>query len=155
MIAWTRDVDGDLDNLSDCELFTRTWNEGAGAWGPITRRTTDVIQDRNARLALNDAGTAYCVWQRGDDLVMDVGFSGSPTIVRADSTTLGFSDLSVSLSPGGNVVVLWGEMEKTVPTPITASLTPHRPPGAWTPSFPKTPIWSVPSPRLGTQWATS
>ena len=110
--AWTRDLDGNLDDLNDSELLSRTWSETSGSWGTVTRHTNDALYDRNARLALDDAGTAYCLWQRGDNLVMDVNFSGNPTVVRTDSASLGFSDVSVMLSPGGNVVALWQEMNQ-------------------------------------------
>jgi hypothetical protein len=110
--AWTRDVDGNLDDLNDSELFYRTWNEAGGSWGPVTRHTNDALNDRNARVALDANGTTYCLWQRGDNLVMDVNFSGTPSVVRSDSSSLGFSDLSVMLSPGGNVVALWQEMNQ-------------------------------------------
>lgn len=108
--AVTRDLDGNLDDFNDSELFYRVWNEGTGTWGSLTRHTTDVINDRNVKLAVGAAGDAYCIWQRGDDLMMDVNFSGTPSIVRPDSGTFGFSDLALTVGPAGNVAVIWQEM---------------------------------------------
>ncbi|MBE7493722.1 MAG: hypothetical protein HS117_02135 [Verrucomicrobiaceae bacterium] len=108
--AVTRDLDGNLDDFNDSELFYRVWNEGAGAWGTLTRHTTDAINDRNVKLAVGGAGDAYGIWQRGDDLVMDVNFSGTHSIVRPDSGTFGFSDLALTVGPDGNVAVIWQEM---------------------------------------------
>jgi len=112
VMAITRDMDGNLDDFSDCELFYRVFDVLSGTWGALTRHTTDAIHDRNARLALDAAGNIYCVWQRGDDLVMEQNFSGSPTQVRPDSATLGFSDFALTVGPGGNVVAVWQEMNE-------------------------------------------
>ena len=50
------------------------------------------------------------VWQQGSDLVMDHNFAGTPTPVRANSTSMGFADYSLTLGPGGNLIVLWEDM---------------------------------------------
>jgi hypothetical protein len=112
VLAITRDMDGDLDDFSDCELFYRVFDAGTGTWGALTRHTTDAVHDRNARVALDSSGNIYCVWQRGDDLVMDKNFSGTQTQVRPDSATLGFSDFALTVGPGGNVVAVWQEMNE-------------------------------------------
>ncbi len=111
VLVLTRTMTG-AEDLSDTELFFKIWDEGAGAWGPLTRHTTDAVADRNAQAAIGPNGDIYCVWQRGDDLVMDVDFSGNPAVVRPDSGTFGFSDLAVTVGPDGNVVVLWQEMSQ-------------------------------------------
>ncbi len=41
VFAVTRDLDGNLDDFTDSELFYRVWNEGTGTWGSLTRHTTD------------------------------------------------------------------------------------------------------------------
>jgi hypothetical protein len=112
VLAITRDMDGNLDDFSDCEMFYRTFDVGTGTWSALTRHTTDAIHDRNARVALDASGNIYCVWQRGDDLVMDKNFSGTPGQVRPDSGTLGFSDFALTVGPGGNVVAVWQEMDE-------------------------------------------
>lgn len=100
------------EDLSDTELFFKIWDEETGFWSGLTRHTVDAVSDRNAQVAFGPNGDIYCVWQRGGDLVMDVNFSGNPTMVRPDSGTLGFSDLAVTVGPEGNVVVLWQEMSQ-------------------------------------------
>ncbi|HPA21278.1 MAG TPA: CARDB domain-containing protein [Verrucomicrobiae bacterium] len=108
--CWTRDMDGDLDDTADTELFYRIFDAGSGLWGAAVRHTTDAVADRNARVAVDGSGAIYPVWQRGGDLVIDRGFAGSPSSVRPDSTTMGFADFALTVGPGDNVLVLWGEM---------------------------------------------
>ncbi len=109
---WSRDLDGNFDDFSDAELFYRVWDESGGAWGPAVQYTTDTIHDRNAELAVSNTGNLYCVWQRGADLVMDVNFAGAPSVIRTDTETLGFADYALTLGPGGNLLVLWQEMNE-------------------------------------------
>ncbi len=108
--ALTRDLDGDFDDLTDGELFYLVWDEVAGTWGPLTRLTTDSLQDRNVNLAIDSSGAIYAIWQRGDDLVMDVNFSGTPVVVRGDANGFGFSDIALTVGPAGNIVAIWSEM---------------------------------------------
>ena len=112
VFALVKDPDGDLEDDSGAELYHLTWDEVGGSWSPITRYSNDAIYDRNVKLALDASGNVYCLWQRGDDLVMDVNFSGTPEIVRPESTTAGFSDINLSVGPAGNVVVVWQEMNE-------------------------------------------
>ncbi|MGC9450039.1 MAG: CARDB domain-containing protein [Oceanipulchritudo sp.] len=109
---WSRDLDGNLDDYSDSELFYRVWVESSGLWLPTAQYTTDSVHDRNAELTMDPAGNAYAVWQRGTDLVMDVNFAGTPSVVRPDTETLGFADYALTLGPGGNLLVLWQEMNE-------------------------------------------
>lgn len=108
--CWTRDVDGNLDDLSDSELFYRIFDGVSGLWGAAVRHTTDAVSDRNARVAVDGSGHAFPAWQRGTDLVIDKDFTGPPSPVRPDSTTMGFADFALTVGPGGNVLVLWQEM---------------------------------------------
>ncbi len=110
VVVITKGLNGAQDDMSDSELFYRVWSEQSGTWGALTRHTTDGVSDRNARVAIGLAGDVYCLWQSGENLVMDVNFSGTPSLVREDSGTFGFSDLALAVGPGGNVVVIWQEM---------------------------------------------
>lgn len=109
---WSRDMDGNLDDFSDAELFYRVWVESSGLWLPAVQFTSDSVYDRNAELAMDPAGNVYAIWQRGDDLVMDVNFAGTPSVVRLETDTLGFADYALTLGPGGNLLVLWQEMNE-------------------------------------------
>lgn len=110
VIALTRDMDGNMNDLGDAELFYRIWDNDTNAWGSLTRHTSDSTKDRNAKVAVNTSGGIYCVWHRGDDLVMDRDFAGAPSAVRPDSVTMGFSDFALSVGWGGNLVAVWQEM---------------------------------------------
>jgi hypothetical protein len=109
---WSRDMDGDMDDFSDAELFYREYAAAAAPWGPVVRHTNDTVHDRNAELAIDPTGNIYAIWQRGGDLVMDVNFAGTPAVVRPDTDTLGFADYALTLGPGGNLLVIWQEMNE-------------------------------------------
>jgi hypothetical protein len=103
--AWTQDLDGDLGNNADQELYYVRWN-GSG-WGAAVRATEDDVADRNVRAAVSESGATYMVWQRGPDLVLDRDFAMTPTVARADSETVGFADYAMTLGPTGNLVLIW------------------------------------------------
>lgn len=105
-----RDLDNDRATEGDTELFHRVWNETTASWGVLTRYTNDALADRSAKVAVDATGQVYALWQRGTELVMDRNLAGTPSPVRADAATAGFSDFILTLAPGGNVVVLWPEM---------------------------------------------
>ncbi len=108
--VWSQDEDGDLNDFSDTELYYRIWSETAGTWGTATRYTNNAVSDRNASVVVGSPGFVYVVWQHGNDLVMGRNLTGVPSMVRADSTGMGFADFSVALGPYANVIVLWEEM---------------------------------------------
>jgi len=109
---WSKDMDGNLDDSTDSDLFYRIWDEGTGAWGTETRYTNDAIADKFAKVKLDSSGNIYPVWQKGTALVLDKNFAGVPVSVRPDSTSAGFADVALSVGPGGNVVVIWQEMSE-------------------------------------------
>jgi hypothetical protein len=112
---WSKDVDGNLDDSTDSDLFYRIWDEGTGAWGTETRYTNDAIADKFVKVKLDSSGNIYPVWQKGTALVLDKNFAGVPVSVRPDSTSAGFADVALSVGPGGNVVVIWQEMSEFGP----------------------------------------
>ncbi|MBX3731408.1 MAG: hypothetical protein KF791_02300 [Verrucomicrobiae bacterium] len=106
--VWSRDLDGDLENSADAELFYRNFD--GVAWGPVTRRTTDSVADRNPRAWVDAAGRAFVVWNQADRLMLDRDFAGTPTVVREAADSLGVADFALTGGPGGNVVLIWQEM---------------------------------------------
>ncbi len=106
----SRDLENDRATEGDTELFHRVWNETNATWSALTRYTNDALADRSAKVAVDATGQVYALWQRGTELVMDRNLTGTPSAVRTDAATAGFSDFLLTLSPGGNVVVLWQEM---------------------------------------------
>lgn len=105
--AWTQDLDGNLADNSDQEVFYAAWD--GTAWSAATRLTNDTIADQNLRAAVAPSGDVSLVWQRGSDLVLDRNFAGSPTIARPGSQTVAFADYALTLGPGGNLVLIWQE----------------------------------------------
>jgi len=112
VFLFARDLDGDLDTDTDTELFYRVWDEVSLMWQPEERLTDDMEYDRNAKVVVDSNGSVFCAWQRGNDLVVDRDFSGTPTTIRSDSESLGFSDFSMTVGPSGTVVILWQEMNE-------------------------------------------
>jgi len=108
--VWSRDLDGDLADTSDSELFYRDFD--GVAWGPVTRRTTDSAADRNPRAWVDAAGRAFVVWNQADRLMLDRDFAGTPTVVREAADSLGVTDFALTGGPGGNLVLIWQEMSE-------------------------------------------
>jgi len=106
--AWTRDLDGELTNATDQQVFYCEWSDGS--WGASTQFTTNALGNSNARVAVSPAGDAYLVWRQGSNLVMSVNFAPATSLVRADSQTAGFADYALALGPAGNLVLIWQEM---------------------------------------------
>lgn len=108
--AWSVDMDGNTDDSADAELFYRLYNATSGEWSPITRHTNDAVQDNHLHAVVDAAGNVYTVWNRNGDLVMDVNFNGTPTLVREGSEGPGVADFALTIGPGGNLALLWQEM---------------------------------------------
>jgi len=108
--AWTVDMNDEAEGYEASEVFYRLYNATTGIWGAVTRHTTDAVPDRNARVVLDAAGNVYAVWSRNDDLVMDVNFAGTPSVVRTGSTDMGFEDFAATIGPAGNLALIWQKM---------------------------------------------
>lgn len=108
--VWTVDMDGNTDNSADAELYYRLYDATTGIWSPAVRHTTDAVVDHHAKAVVDAAGNAYAVWNRGGDLVMDVNFAGTPSVVRSGAGTLGVADFALTIGPAGNLALIWQEM---------------------------------------------
>ncbi len=106
--VWARDMDEALTNSASQQLFGCEWTQGA--WGLTTQLTADALGNRNARAAVDASGNVFLVWQKGDNLVLSTNLAAHAALVRADSTTAGFTDCAVTMGPAGNLVVVWQEM---------------------------------------------
>lgn len=108
--AWSVDMDGNTEDSSDAELFYRLYNANTSEWGPITRHTADEVKDNHVHAVVDAAGNVYTVWNRNGDLVMDVNFNGTPSVVREGNEGLGVADFALTIGPGGNLALIWQEM---------------------------------------------
>ncbi len=106
VLAWGRDLDGDLTTPNDSEIFYCKWENGS--WGTPVRMTTNVTPDTNVRVAVGSTGDTHLVWRAGSDLGWSLNF-GVPVVARAGADTSGFADFALTVGPGGNVVLLWQE----------------------------------------------
>ncbi len=99
------DGDGDLGTGSDGEVAYATW-DGA-AWSALTPLTSDAITDSHPALAYDAAGAPVVVWLRGADLVQQVGWTGTPAVVRPASTSGAFLDFDLVGAADGGLALLW------------------------------------------------
>ena len=111
VFMWGQDVDGNLANTTDTELFYRMM-DASSIWGATTRLTNDAIPDINARVLLDSSGDVFTVWKRGGDLVMQRDLAGIPLVLRADSGSVGATDFTLALGPNGNLLVIWQDMSE-------------------------------------------
>lgn len=107
--VWTRNADNTWTNGS--ELCYRLWTNSA--WGAAATYVTDNSTNRNARAAVSTNGDIYVVWQKETNLVMDVNFSGTSSLVRGDSHTAGFEGYELTpVGPEGHLALIWHEMNE-------------------------------------------
>ncbi|MEO5913339.1 MAG: CARDB domain-containing protein [Luteolibacter sp.] len=113
---WSQDGDGNLEDDSDTELYYRIFDAGTGFWGNVQRYTNDTIADTDVKVQVAANGTFYLVWRRGGDMVMDRNFvffgnflifNPIRTVVRTESTGMGFSDFTLTLGPTGQLLLIW------------------------------------------------
>jgi hypothetical protein len=110
-LVYVRDMDGDLEDLSDTELFYSTF-DGA-TWSLPLRLTDDTLPDAAPSLAYDAAGVLHLLWLRDDVLV---GLTGSwdPTAVvplLEDATQGGFLGFELTRDPGGNLALVWQQID--------------------------------------------
>ncbi len=108
-LVLARDTDGDLLTGADTELYYATY-DGAAWLGP-TPLTHDAITDTSPALGYTADGEPIIVWRRGDALVMQRGWSGTPTPVRPDSTSGAFLDFDLAAAPDGNLALIWQALD--------------------------------------------
>jgi len=108
--VWSVDMDGNTDDSADAELYYRLFNATTDTWGPTVRHTTDAVVDHHAKAVVDAAGNVYAVWNRNGDLVMDVNFAGTPSVVRSGAGTMGVADFALTIGPAGNLALIWQEM---------------------------------------------
>ena len=107
--VWTVDADGDATDVSDSDLFYRTFSSTTQAWGPTGQATQDAVKDTDARVVVNSAGEAVVLWNKNGDLVMQKDFAGTPSLVKADASNLGLADITLTAAPQGHLAMIWQE----------------------------------------------
>jgi hypothetical protein len=108
--VWSVDMDGDTDDSTDAELFYRLYDTSTDTWGETVRHTNDGVADHHAKAVVDAAGNVYAIWNRNGDLMMDVNFAGTPSMVRSGAGTQGVVDFALTIGPAGNLALIWQEM---------------------------------------------
>ncbi len=108
--VWSRDLDGQVTNANDQQVFCREWTNGT--WAAIKQVTTNNVGNQNARAAVSPSGDLYLLWQRGTNLVMNQNFAPLLTVVRDNALAIGMADYTLTFSPVGNPLFIWQEMSQ-------------------------------------------
>lgn len=106
-MVFSRDMDGDLADQSDNELFYSLYD--GLTWSAPVAFTGDVVTDTLPALAYDPAGNLHVVWLRDGALVW-LKNSWDVTAVqtiRSDSGEGGVLDFSFSRAPDGNLALVW------------------------------------------------
>lgn len=104
-LVWTQDADADPEIVTDTELWSMSWD--GSTWSSPVQHTTDAIADDNAHVVISEGGDVFATWMHDKDLVMDRNFSGTTSIVRADSTDGGISDYTLTVGPQDRLLAMW------------------------------------------------
>jgi hypothetical protein len=100
--AYTRESDLATSSTLDTEVYYTQYN--GSSWSTVERLTNNGVLDDSIRAAVTATGKTYLVWQMGSDLVMNQDFETTTSLVRANSTSMGFMDFA--LAP--NADEIWG-----------------------------------------------
>jgi hypothetical protein len=108
MLAYTRDMDGDLETIEDGEIFYNTFVFENAVWSQAFQLTDDHVPDISPRVMYGADDMFELVWLRGDSLVRLTDWNaGSYEVIRQESRSVTFSDFKTALDPDGHLVVLW------------------------------------------------
>jgi hypothetical protein len=110
-LVYVRDMDGDLEDLSDTELFYSTF-DGA-AWSAPARLTTDTLPDAAPALAYDAAGVLHLIWLRDDRLasLTDSWDHAEAVSILGDATQGGFLGFELTHAPDGNLALVWQQID--------------------------------------------
>lgn len=108
--AWTQAQHGDVTNAADQQVFFRSWTNGG--WQSAKQLTSDTAGNRNVRAAVAASGEVYLVWQKGDDLVMNIDMRSTHALVRTNAQAASFADFALSGNSTGNLALLWEDMSE-------------------------------------------
>ena len=102
----------DLTTLDNLELYRLTFS--AGAWGTLTRLTTDTVIDDNLQLVLDTSGNFILNWVRGNELSSAANFDfGNRTVIRADTEySSNLADFKQTTATDGRVALIYAQLSE-------------------------------------------
>ena len=109
------DPDPDDGDTSDVEVGYRIWNPATGTLGPRQMLTSDSVRDVNPHVMIVDRDgpgqDIYVVWTKGNDLVVDINFAGTPTVIHTspDQSQTSAGEIKLVNLGGGRIAVVWGQ----------------------------------------------
>jgi WD40 repeat protein len=103
--AYTRELDLATSSTQDTEVYYTKYN--GSSWSAPARLTNNAVLDDSIRAAVTATGQTYLVWQMGSDLVMNQDFETTTSLVRANSTSMGFMDFALAPNSDGNLGLIW------------------------------------------------
>jgi hypothetical protein len=106
LLAYTRDMDGNLSTTADQEIFYQTFN--GSAWGAAVRLTNDAAADVNPQVMYRADGARELVWLRDTTLVRMTDWNaGSYEVIREESRSVTFADFKAAIDPSNRLVLYW------------------------------------------------
>jgi hypothetical protein len=107
MLAYTRDMDGDLAPTLDQEIFSNAFD--GSAWSGAVRLTDDTVADVNPQVLYRSDGSRELVWRRGTDLVRRTNWdTGSTEAIRTGCDSVTFADFRAAITtPDDRLILYW------------------------------------------------
>jgi hypothetical protein len=106
LLAYTRDMDGDLATTADEEIFYNLFD--GSAWGGAVRVTDDAVADVNPQVMYRADGAPEMVWRRDAALVRLTDWAaGSYETIRPGSDSATFADFRATIDPDSRLVLYW------------------------------------------------
>ncbi len=111
IVAYARDMDGDLSTDQDQELFYLSFD--GSLWSVPVRLTDDEIPDVNPRVLYRTDGIAELIWLKGTSITrLDDWTSGAYETIRDGSVSVTFTDFAVTADSQDRLLVLWQDRDE-------------------------------------------
>ncbi len=119
IVVWARDMDGDLTDASDVEIWSIT-HDGTG-WGSATRLTNDAVTDSNPQVVYCPMGPEL-LWIHDEDLVRLTDWdTGAFEVIRAGSGAFDFTEFQLECSTFDDLLVTWSGADESSPSNLFAA----------------------------------
>jgi len=105
-----RDMDDDSTTVTNQEILAATFD--GGGWSPLTRRTDNVVQDTNPRVAYDGRGNLIVTWFRDGRLMTDsdLDFADAAEAGEMDDTSAA-TDYRLVVGTNGQVSAAWEQLD--------------------------------------------
>ncbi|MFH2092409.1 MAG: CARDB domain-containing protein [Pseudomonadota bacterium] len=110
-LAYMREMDGNMATTGDEEIFYLTYD--GSNWTDPVRLTNDQVADVSPQAIYRTDGTIELVWVKNDALVrLNDLATGGFDVIRADATSVAFTDLKIARDPSDRLFVYWQGLDE-------------------------------------------